>query len=536
MLKKFSVFLLIISLLCVIPVYAVENQTDKVLNIQFDTDVIRVGNTGKITVSVPNGVSKVTAYINDNGKLSLKRDGMVYDYKKEMYCITFTPENGIYNIEFTARYTGLATIEFRETVLYTGENSENADNVQADITVKPNAVEIYTKQDLNRVREDLSGDYMLMNDIVFSEEDFLQGGEFYNDGYGWQPIGSSLYAAFTGTFDGNGYAVKGLKVNKANYNYIGMFGVNKGKIENLALSNISINAVYGVFVPEKTNNTTSNSGKIDYESKDVWTVPSGNVNDSDLSSYDRSGLSSAIAGAVAGYNIGEICDCYVNGNISATPVAGGITASNTGTVERCYGNVNVTAKTAGALAGYNINHAEINNCHTKGKISGSVLAGGICGENRSSKITESYSVCKVLGENIAGASNGIYYSTLSNVYFLNTEGLSDTYAEAVSKEDLSKLTFKGDCWDHSLDYPVLKALKSYISKEPADDVVQVKKGDVNNDGSVDATDLAILKKIIAGLTDGIQIEKMYPNVDGDPKGNVDATDLAILKKLIAGVI
>lgn len=55
-------------------------------------------------------------------------------------------------------------------------------------------------------------------------------------------------------------------------------------------------------------------------------------------------------------------------------------------------------------------------------------------------------------------------------------------------------------------------------------------GDCNNDGEIDAADLALLKKYIAGLT------SEGTGFDCNSDGYVNATDLALLKKFIAGLI
>ncbi len=58
--------------------------------------------------------------------------------------------------------------------------------------------EIRTVAELSRVRERLSGRYLLMNDIDMSAEE------------DWQPIGSGNYP-FTGVFDGGGHEISGLR-------------------------------------------------------------------------------------------------------------------------------------------------------------------------------------------------------------------------------------------------------------------------------------------------------------------------------------
>ncbi len=66
------------------------------------------------------------------------------------------------------------------------------------------------------------------------------------------------------------------------------------------------------------------------------------------------------------------------------------------------------------------------------------------------------------------------------------------------------------------------------------DAGNIENGDINGDSSINAADLALLKKIIAGLTPVDDAEVANPNVD-DIAGIPNAADLALLKKIIAGL-
>ena len=61
-------------------------------------------------------------------------------------------------------------------------------------------------------------------------------------------------------------------------------------------------------------------------------------------------------------------------------------------------------------------------------------------------------------------------------------------------------------------------------------------GSLDGDGAVNASDLAILKKVIAGLTSLDDKEVVNPDVDGDGTATPNAADLAVLKKKIAGLV
>lgn len=96
------------------------------------------------------------------------------------------------------------------------------DSVQRLTEVPEGYTPIRTAEDLDRVRENLTGNYILMNDIVLTEEDYKEGGVFEG---GFVPIGNEA-EPYQGIFNGNGYAVSGLVIN-GDYKYAGLFGYVK---------------------------------------------------------------------------------------------------------------------------------------------------------------------------------------------------------------------------------------------------------------------------------------------------------------------
>jgi hypothetical protein len=63
----------------------------------------------------------------------------------------------------------------------------------------------------------------------------------------------------------------------------------------------------------------------------------------------------------------------------------------------------------------------------------------------------------------------------------------------------------------------------------------IENGDVNGDGIVDVEDLAILKKVVAGITSLDDPSVVNPDVDNNGDTMPDVMDLAVLKKKIAGL-
>ncbi|MBQ2841700.1 MAG: hypothetical protein IJE72_01535 [Clostridia bacterium] len=86
---------------------------------------------------------------------------------------------------------------------------------------------IYTAEELNNIRSNLSGKYILMNDIDLS---------IYEN---WEPIGSEK-EPFTGEFDGNGFRIMNLTSEN------GFFAnVNGATISNLGVYNCNISGYIG---------------------------------------------------------------------------------------------------------------------------------------------------------------------------------------------------------------------------------------------------------------------------------------------------
>ncbi|MGW8429318.1 Ig-like domain-containing protein [Peribacillus simplex] len=99
-------------------------------------------------------------------------------------------------------------------------------------------VGVYTVDDLNKVRENLNGKYIIMNDIDLSNSISAEG-EFYHDGLGWNPIGTAG-SPFTGIFDGNGFEISGLHITDRTGS-VGLFGASSRAIfKNIGIVDSSI--------------------------------------------------------------------------------------------------------------------------------------------------------------------------------------------------------------------------------------------------------------------------------------------------------
>lgn len=101
------------------------------------------------------------------------------------------------------------------------------DSVQRLEEVPDGWIGVYSLDDMDAVREDLAGNYILMEDLAFDPADFEAGGRFEG---GWEPIGT-WQEPFIGIFNGNGHTIDGLRIDvRADGNaergriYAGLFG------------------------------------------------------------------------------------------------------------------------------------------------------------------------------------------------------------------------------------------------------------------------------------------------------------------------
>ncbi len=170
----------------------------------------------------------------------------------------------------------------------------------------------------------VSGNYMLGNDIDMLEA-CSEGGELYHAGAGFTPLFNEKAAAFSGTFDGMGYAIKNLTIKRTSTPFVALFSyinVNEGSeglICNLALV----------------------GGKIE----------GGNYCSSFIASYNGSG--SAKAG---------LRNCWTDIElVSWGSSCGGLVAYNGGLIENCYSLSKITGSGTLSSVSHNTvtNNAEI---------------------------------------------------------------------------------------------------------------------------------------------------------------------------------
>lgn len=228
---------------------------------------------------------------------------------------------------------------------------------------------IVTQEDLLTVNSALTATFSLQNDIKVTYDN-------------WMPIGRDT--AFSGTFNGNGHTISGIKMSGDRYKgKNGLFSTNSGRIENL-----TVEVAFSDVASTAGGLAMANYGTI-------WNC---------FSKGTITSTEDASRGGLVGYNEGlvgasgsSVNVTAVNNNANASGTGGLVGASRSDKggapkIINCYatGSVTGTGKTdrVGGLIGY-IDKAYVRNCYASGKVNDGT-GGGLIGYWNSGKIYNSY--------------------------------------------------------------------------------------------------------------------------------------------------
>lgn len=361
---------------------------------------------------------------------------------------------------------------------------------------------ITTPQQLDEIRNNLSACYKLANDIDLSS---------YQAGDGWVPI-ALLYnldgvnevddifrTAFTGSFDGDGHKITGLKINtpsesQIEYPIMGLFGICSGaEIKNLVIES-----------PNLTIYKYGNAGALIGAAKDTTItnckVIGGTVNCQSIGGGLAAALSacnitgcSAVGTNVEGIEeagglVGACKNCSLSKSYANSTVRGMISGGLTGyvgehpggsTISECYttGTVNslgIEGSCAGGLIGVLNEHGTISNCFSTSSVyCNSQPGGGLIGgwydsgsANTNPEVVNSYSTGHLYGSGTV--FNGFASLTNNDNCYWNIQTSGTAHSKAgsgkMNQDMIKQATFSTwnftDVWqiDEDVSYPYLKNL------------------------------------------------------------------------------
>jgi len=252
-------------------------------------------------------------------------------------------------------------------------------------------LEIRTWYDLDAVRDNLAGHHRLMNDLDATTDGHGElAGPTANGGKGWQPVGSwdpydhHLYLAFSGTFDGQGYEIRDLFIDRPGDNTMGLFRyVSEGAVvKNVGLVNATVTGGHYV-------------------------------------------------GGLVAHLDGTVNNCYSSGSVTGEWAVGGLVGANhRGTVSNCYSTSSVTGERdeVGGLVGRN-HGGTIGSSYATGSVTGYRYVGGLVGDS-TGVVNNSFWDVDTSGTDESDGGIGKTTAEMMNVVTFTdtqTEGLDDPW-------------------------------------------------------------------------------------------------------------
>jgi hypothetical protein len=235
-------------------------------------------------------------------------------------------------------------------------------------------LEIRDWYDLDDIKDNLCGSYILMNDLDSTTAGYNElASRTANGGGGWEPIGTAKQ--FKGIFNGRENEICDLFISRPGEGGVGLFGSagEAGAIKDIGVVNVTI--------------VTGDS----------------------------------CVGALVGYNRGTVSNCHSSGSVSGNFRVGGLVGRNFGTVRDSYSTGSVSGDVeVGGLVGGNEYEWEgiegtVRDSYSTGSVTGSGCVGGLVGLNAAT-VSDSYSTSSVTGEDDVGGLVGTNEGTVNNSY------------------------------------------------------------------------------------------------------------------------
>ncbi len=263
-----------------------------------------------------------------------------------------------------------------------------------------------------------------LNDTTF--EDWRSRLSHINN---WTPIGVDSEHVFRGNYDGGGFSINGINIDKES-GVGGLFGYTEdGVIQNINIKH----------------------------------------------SYIKAG---EFTGSVVGYNKSKIQRCTTEASVVGTNYVGGIAGYSSEIIEFCQNNGTLSGdKFIGGITGYADRY--ILNCSNTGAVQGKECIGGICGKN-AAVIENCFNDAAVIGDGMCGGISGHAVMDVVNCHsFVMADGMNNIGAIAGYSDKVlssyvpSTLTATGNL-KNSEDYVLtLEVDGSYSSKKKNKPYVEV---------------------------------------------------------------
>jgi len=340
---------------------------DTVANPNSATTTITMDGAKHVTANFALLSYNLTAASTDWGEVTTPEEGTHTYGCGTVVDLVAEPEEGYNFVKWSGDVGTIADIDAAETTITMNGHYSITANFGFFAGGNGTAEDPYQIADwyhLDNVRNYLSSFFTVINDLDSGSIGYTElASTTAHEGNGWQPLGSS--PPFVGSFDGQGYEICDLFIDRSGESDVGLFGVvgAAGIIENVGVN--------------------------------------GNV-----TGYND-------VGALMGKNEGTVSTSYSSGRVTGIDYVGGLMGKNEGTASNSSSASSVTGDTrVGGLVGQN---EGASNSYATGSVTGSDYVGGLAGRNEG-PASNSYATGSVNGDDCVGGLVGKNEDTVSDSY------------------------------------------------------------------------------------------------------------------------
>lgn len=339
-------------------------------------------------------------------------DVYFYQLPYELQCPSFEVLNEFYNKLVITKaelkgVTGIDIIDIIENVdfYYNPYFAKTAVNGEETALAQPTVVSIRSARQLNALGN-LPCSWV--NGVTYNQELDISFDNYTKTYCGESlqlqnnPIGKTDYP-FWGIYDGGGHQISGYTSASG-----GLFGVNSGTIQNVAVTNAQINAgtdtalfvhtnngkIENVTVTDSSITGTLNVAGFVYDN--AGTISNSGVYGAE--SYEKMTITGVSAYGFVAINTGTIDYSFVAGTVNGVTSAAGFAGENCkdGTISITYANTNLNAEN-GTAAGFVLTQAggKIDKSYAVGTIEAATTACGFANEVTGGQIDYCYTIVSV---------------------------------------------------------------------------------------------------------------------------------------------
>jgi hypothetical protein len=378
----------------------------------------------------PTPLYDLTIASTEGGEVIIPGEGIFNYYEGTVVNLTAEPDEGYRFVNWTGYVGTIADVHAPSTtIIMNGDRSITACFAR----------EIWDWYDLDAIRDNLDGSYLLMNNLDSASVGYEElAGPTANGARGWAPIGTSEpFSPLTGSFDGQMYEVRDLFIDRPDEDSVGLFGIvdEGGVIKNVGVVSLNVTGRIGVggLLGNNWGGTvmncysSSNVAGDEFVGGLIGMNDDGTVINSDSTSSVTGHLYTG--GLVGGHWSGLVSNSYSGGNVTGQDGVGGLVGENhEGIIDRSYAIGNVTGSwSVGGLLGEN-HGGSVEDSYAAGTVTGAVFVGGLVGYNDGT-ILSSYANARVNGEESVGGLAGWngWQGTVNNSFWdILTSGMEES--------------------------------------------------------------------------------------------------------------